>query len=192
MQDKRELTKQFSQGHEGSASAVEPTEGSRSQNGDGSGRKVRSLCLSEDPCRCRRVWVLLCLSHENRHQVPCSCQPRLRPAPMGAAAAGCDHAAYIDLALAAHLAPSWELLGRLAACLLEYETGTDRTKWRQGAATQHTLISRFMPTSRRIVQFSDGRSAPPDARIVYIDGAFDLFHPGHVQILKARTSLLEF
>ena len=54
----------------------------------------------------------------------------------------------------------------------------------QGSATQHTLISRFLPTSRRIVQFSDGRSAPPDARIVYIDGAFDLLHPGHVQILK--------
>ena len=58
----------------------------------------------------------------------------------------------------------------------------------QGSATQHTLISRFMPTSRRIVQFSDGRSAPPDARIVYIDGAFDLLHPGHVQILKVRAS----
>ncbi|KAK9832648.1 hypothetical protein WJX81_006957 [Elliptochloris bilobata] len=98
-EDKRELTKQFSQGRESSASG-EPADGGRSQNGDGSGRK--------------------------------------------------------------------------------------------GAATQHTLISRFMPTSRRIVQFSDGRSAPPDARIVYIDGAFDLFHPGHVQILKAARAAGDF
>ena len=52
----------------------------------------------------------------------------------------------------------------------------------------HTTISRFMPTSRRIVQFSDGVPAAPGARIVYIDGAFDLFHPGHVEILKVQSS----
>ena len=32
--------------------------------------------------------------------------------------------------------------------------------------------------------------APPGARIVYIDGAFDLFHPGHVEILKVKTPTL--
>ena len=48
----------------------------------------------------------------------------------------------------------------------------------------HTTLSRFMPTSRRIVQFSDGIPAPPNANIVYIDGAFDMFHPGHIEILK--------
>ena len=52
------------------------------------------------------------------------------------------------------------------------------------AGPKQTTLSRFMPTSRRIVQFSDGVPAPPGARIVYIDGAFDLFHPGHVEILK--------
>ena len=50
-----------------------------------------------------------------------------------------------------------------------------------------TVLSRFMPTSRRIVQFSDGVPAPPGSTIVYIDGAFDLFHPGHVQILQVEA-----
>ena len=51
----------------------------------------------------------------------------------------------------------------------------------------HTTLSRVMPTSRRIVQFSNGVPAPPGARTVYIDGAFDLFHPGHVDILKVTA-----
>lgn len=46
------------------------------------------------------------------------------------------------------------------------------------------LSHRFLPTSRRIVQFSSGRSAPPGARVVYIDGAWDLFHVGHIKILQ--------
>lgn len=45
-------------------------------------------------------------------------------------------------------------------------------------------VSRFMPTSHRLVQFSTGRSAPAGATIVYIDGAFDMFHTGHVDILR--------
>ena len=57
------------------------------------------------------------------------------------------------------------------------------------AGPKQTTLSRFMPTSRRIVQFSDGVPAPPGARIVYIDGAFDLFHPGHVEILKVSIFL---
>lgn len=36
-------------------------------------------------------------------------------------------------------------------------------------------ISSFLPTSRRIVQFSNGKGPGPNARVVYIDGAFDLF-----------------
>ncbi len=49
-----------------------------------------------------------------------------------------------------------------------------------------------MPTSRRIVQFSDNNTAPPNARIVYIDGAFDLFHCGHVRILEVRGEGLDY
>ncbi|XWS09543.1 hypothetical protein CRYUN_Cryun40dG0093700 [Craigia yunnanensis] len=55
-----------------------------------------------------------------------------------------------------------------------------------------TRISHFLPTSRRIVQFSNGKGPGPDAHIVYIDGAFDLFHAGHVEILRVARELGDF
>eukprot|EP01018_Ginkgo_biloba_P004675 Gb_05944 [translate_table: standard] len=61
-----------------------------------------------------------------------------------------------------------------------------------GGASSGTRISHFLPTSRRIVQFSNGKGPGPDARIVYIDGAFDLFHAGHVEILKCARELGDF
>ena len=53
--------------------------------------------------------------------------------------------------------------------------------------SDETTLSRFMPTSRRIVQFSESTPAAPNAKVVYIDGAFDMFHPGHVEILKVGS-----
>ncbi|XP_073066857.1 ethanolamine-phosphate cytidylyltransferase-like [Primulina eburnea] len=53
-------------------------------------------------------------------------------------------------------------------------------------------ISHFLPTSRRIVQFSNGTGPGPNYRVVYIDGAFDLFHAGHVEILKKARQLGDF
>ena len=65
-------------------------------------------------------------------------------------------------------------------------------KFEDGGSGSGTRISHFLPTSRRIVQFSNGKGPGPDARIVYIDGAFDLFHAGHVEILKLARELGDF
>ncbi|KAH8481574.1 hypothetical protein H0E87_029160 [Populus deltoides] len=58
----------------------------------------------------------------------------------------------------------------------------------KGSQSNSAHISQFLPTSRRIVQFSNGKGPGPNARVVYIDGAFDLFHAGHVEFV-APTSL---
>ncbi|XP_061954973.1 ethanolamine-phosphate cytidylyltransferase-like [Populus nigra] len=65
-------------------------------------------------------------------------------------------------------------------------------KFEDGGSGSGTRVSHFLPTSRRIVQFSNGKGPGQDARIVYIDGAFDLFHAGHVEILKLARALGDF
>jgi ethanolamine-phosphate cytidylyltransferase len=50
--------------------------------------------------------------------------------------------------------------------------------------------SKFLTTSRMLQLFSAGVKAPTRGmRVVYIDGAWDLFHPGHVSILKAAREV---
>jgi ethanolamine-phosphate cytidylyltransferase len=44
--------------------------------------------------------------------------------------------------------------------------------------------SRFLPTARRIRQFSSGRAPGPSDVVVYICGAFDLFNAGHIAALQ--------
>lgn len=50
--------------------------------------------------------------------------------------------------------------------------------------------SKFLTTSRMLQLFSAGVKAPTkDMRVIYIDGAWDLFHPGHVATLKAAREV---
>lgn len=44
--------------------------------------------------------------------------------------------------------------------------------------------SQFLPTTQKIIQFSDGKSPNPGDKVVYVAGAFDLFHVGHLDFLE--------
>ena len=49
-----------------------------------------------------------------------------------------------------------------------------------------------MRARRRLRQFSTGRAPAPGARVVYIDGAFDMLHAGHVHALYAARRRGDF
>ncbi|KAL1517304.1 hypothetical protein ABEB36_001085 [Hypothenemus hampei] len=52
------------------------------------------------------------------------------------------------------------------------------------ARSPYTSCSQFFPTTQKIIQFSDGKSPEKGDRIVYVAGAFDLFHVGHLDFLE--------
>ena len=60
------------------------------------------------------------------------------------------------------------------------------------ARSPWTGVSQFLPTTQKILQFSNGRSAKPTDRVVYVAGAFDLFHIGHLDFLEKAASEGDF
>ncbi|KAF5202671.1 Ethanolamine-phosphate cytidylyltransferase [Thalictrum thalictroides] len=103
---------------------------------------------------------------------------------------------------------STDIVGRMLLCVRDRSISGNQThaslqrqfshghshsqKFEDGGSNSGTRVSHFLPTSRRIVQFSNGKGPGPQARIVYIDGAFDLFHAGHVEILRLARGLGDF
>ncbi|XP_052164701.1 ethanolamine-phosphate cytidylyltransferase-like [Oryza glaberrima] len=98
---------------------------------------------------------------------------------------------------------STDIVGRILLTFKQKEAGSmEATTDANVAVNQNTgadtydkvksQLSNFLPTSRRIMQFSNGQAPLPGARVVYIDGAFDLFHAGHVEILRIARQLGDF
>ncbi|KAJ1664366.1 choline phosphate cytidylyltransferase [Coemansia sp. RSA 1813] len=53
-------------------------------------------------------------------------------------------------------------------------------------------IAHYLSTSKKIIQFSSGRDPKPGDRVVYVDGAFDLFHTGHIEFFKKARELGDY
>ncbi|XP_046553745.1 ethanolamine-phosphate cytidylyltransferase-like isoform X2 [Haliotis rubra] len=51
-----------------------------------------------------------------------------------------------------------------------------------------TGVSQFLPTSRKIIQFAGGKEPAPGDKIVYVSGAYDLFHVGHLDFLEKAAA----
>jgi ethanolamine-phosphate cytidylyltransferase len=73
----------------------------------------------------------------------------------------------------------------------------DRPRSQSSAGSSTDVVpfrrsSAFLPTARRINQFSSGRTPKPNDKVVYIDGAWDMFHAGHIDILRKAKALGNF
>lgn len=54
----------------------------------------------------------------------------------------------------------------------------------------YTSVSSFVPTTMQIMQFASGcRERLPTDRVVFIDGAWDLFHIGHIRAIREARKL---
>lgn len=74
-----------------------------------------------------------------------------------------------------------DLVGRMLLCTTEHQIRGVPLD----AAERERASTRYLTTNRKIMQFSNSRSPNPDDKIVYVDGAFDLFHVGHMRVLEA-------
>lgn len=74
---------------------------------------------------------------------------------------------------------------------LEYDVSKENSSklgQDSSARSPWTGCSQFLPTTQKIIQFSDGKSPQPGDRVIYVAGAFDLFHVGHLDFLEAASA----
>uniref|UniRef100_A0A4W5PDL9 ethanolamine-phosphate cytidylyltransferase n=1 Tax=Hucho hucho TaxID=62062 RepID=A0A4W5PDL9_9TELE len=71
----------------------------------------------------------------------------------------------------------------------DYQQHTDNFGKGPKGHSPWTGVSQFLQTSQKIIQFASGQEPQPGDTIIYVAGAFDLFHIGHVDFLEAVSRL---
>ena len=77
----------------------------------------------------------------------------------------------------------------------EYEVGRKSSmdmSSDSSARSPWTGVSQFLPTTQKIIQFSNREGPKKGDKIVYVAGAFDLFHVGHLDFLEKAKQLGDF
>ncbi|XP_055553528.1 uncharacterized protein LOC130141259 isoform X2 [Falco biarmicus] len=74
---------------------------------------------------------------------------------------------------------------------LDYRKHTDNFGKGPKGHSPWTGVSQFLQTSQKIIQFASGKEPQPGDTIIYVAGAFDLFHIGHVDFLEKVHQLAE-
>lgn len=66
----------------------------------------------------------------------------------------------------------------------DYQQHTDNFGKGPKGHSPWTGVSQFLQTSQKIIQFASGKEPQSGDTIIYVAGAFDLFHIGHVDFLE--------
>lgn len=96
-----------------------------------------------------------------------------------------------------------DLVGRMLLLTKQHHSLTSNLSSEHVVATEqlarcglgvspYTRVCQFLPTTNTIMQFSEGRQPGPDDRVVYVAGAFDLFHVGHLAFLERCAKLGDY
>ncbi|XP_008574517.1 PREDICTED: ethanolamine-phosphate cytidylyltransferase isoform X2 [Galeopterus variegatus] len=73
----------------------------------------------------------------------------------------------------------------------EYREYADSFGKCPGGRNPWTGVSQFLQTSQKIIQFASGKEPQPGETVIYVAGAFDLFHIGHVDFLEKVHGLTD-